>query len=367
MTRDKITYWKKKWNITWKNTLVTASILALATAVAYLYHLYTAGTVNIIMFYTIALIFIPRYTEGYWPGIFASMISVVCVNFFFTFPFWKINFWLEGYPVTFICMLVIAIIVSAATSYTKEQSRLLAKQEKLLMEAEKEKMRANLLRAVSHDLRTPLTGIIGASGLYLEGEETLSADKKRDLVRHINEDGNWLLNMVENLLTVTRIREDATNVSKTLEPVEEVISEAVKRMKKRHPDAQIKVHLPEEFIMIPMDAMLIGQVLLNLMENAYLHAHSNREMRIYTKDQENEVVFFVKDFGVGIAPEKLDTIFDGVSQTENDASDSKKGIGIGLSICKTIIVAHGGKISATNHNEGAEFFFTLPKGDTEDA
>jgi len=353
-------YWLRKWEITWKNTLVTAAILIGVTLVAWLYHRLSAGTINIVMFYTIALIFIPRFTEGYVPGIVAAMVSVGCVNYLFTDPYFKWDFSREGYPVTFFCMLVISIAVSAVTSYTKEQSRILARQEKQLMDAEKEKLRANLLRAVSHDLRTPLTGIIGASSSYLENETFLSEEKKKDMVRHIGEDANWLLNMVENLLTVTRIQDGSTRVNKSLEPVEEVLSESVRRLKKRLPDAKVRVRMPEEFVMIPMDAMLIEQVLINLMENSHFHAEADRETEVYTQNGENEVTFFVKDYGVGIAPDRLESIFDGESQTGSRESDSYRGMGIGLSICKAIITAHGGKIWAENHERGALLCFTLP-------
>lgn len=353
-------YWSKKWEITWKNTLVTAAILIAVTLVAWIYHRLSAGTVNIVMFYTVALIFIPRFTEGYVPGIVSAMVSVGCVNFLFTEPYFHWDFSREGYPVTFFCMMVIAAAVSAVTSYTKEQSRVLAQQEKQLMEADKEKMRANLLRAVSHDLRTPLTGIIGASSAYLENEALLSEEKKRSMVRHIGEDANWLLNMVENLLTVTRIQSGDTKVNKSSEPVEEVLSESVRRLKKRIPDAKVKIYLPEEFVMLPMDAVLIEQVLINLMENACFHAASEKPIEVYTRNTEEEVTFFVKDYGVGIAPDRLESIFDGESQQGSRESDSYRGMGIGLSICKTIITAHGGRIWAQNHETGALLAFSLP-------
>ena len=353
-------WWREKWEITWKNTLVTAAILTGVTVVAWLYHMLSAGTVNIVMFYTVALIFIPRFTRGYVPGIVAAMVSVGCVNYLFTYPYFSWDFSMKGYPVTFFCMLVIAIAVSAVTSYTKQQSGILASQEKKLMEAEKEKMRANLLRAVSHDLRTPLTGIIGASSSYLENESLLSEEKKREMVRRIGEDANWLLNMVENLLTVTRIRNDSASVSKSLEPVEEVMVEAVRRLRERIPEAKVKVSLPDEFIMIPMDAMLIEQVLINLLENAVYHAESREPVECSVRTGEAGVTFFVTDQGVGIPEDKLKHIFDGTGHTENSVADGHKGMGIGLSICKTIVAAHGGVIGAENHGHGARFYFTLP-------
>ncbi len=347
--------------VTWKDVGITLGILFVATLVAYVYDRITAQTMNVIMFYTLAILLISLMTQGYVPGIAAALLSVLAVNYLFTYPYWKLNFMLDGYPVTFFCMIVVSILTSTVASHMKKQTRALAEREKLLAEAEKEKMRANLLRAVSHDLRTPLTGIIGASSSYLENEDRLTGREKREMVRHIGEDADWLLNMVENLLTVTRISEGRASVNKSLEPVEEVMSEAVFRLKKRIPDAKIRVLLPDEFIMIPMDAMLIEQVLINLLENAVYHAGSEEPVECSTRIGREEVTFLVTDQGTGIPEDKLSSIFDGTGHTENSVADGHKGMGIGLSICKTIVAAHGGTIGVRNHGHGAQFYFTLPK------
>ena len=160
--------------VTWKDVGITLGILFVATIAAYIYDRLTAQTMNVIMFYTLAILLVSRTTQGYVPGIAAALLSVCAVNYLFTYPYWKFNFMLEGYPVTFFCMMVVSVLSSMATSHMKKQARELSEREKLLAEAEKEKMRANLLRAVSHDLRTPLTGIIGASSSYLENEERLT-------------------------------------------------------------------------------------------------------------------------------------------------------------------------------------------------
>lgn len=346
--------------ITWKDVGITLGILFVATIAAFLYDRLTAQTMNVIMFYTLAILLVSRLTQGYVPGIAAAFLSVIAVNYLFTYPYWKLNFMLDGYPVTFCCMMVVSVLTSMAASHMKKQAKELAEREKLLAEAEKEKMRANLLRAVSHDLRTPLTGIIGASSSYLENEDRLTGEEKREMVRHIGEDADWLLNMVENLLTVTRISEGRASLNKSMEPVEEVMSEAVFRLKKRLPDANIRVILPEEFIMIPMDAMLIEQVLINLLENAVYHAESREPVECSVQTGEAGVTFFVTDQGVGIPEDKLKHIFDGTGHTENSVADGHKGMGIGLSICKTIVAAHGGVIGAENHGHGARFYFTLP-------
>lgn len=224
-------------------------------------------------------------------------------------------------------------------------------------------MRANLLRAVSHDLRTPLTGIIGNSASYLEMESTLDPDEKRALVSHIQEDANWLLNMVENLLSVTRIDNETAQVNKSYEAVDEVVASSVARFRKRFPGAEVKVKVPDDVVMVMMDAMLIEQVIINILQNAQLHAHSKKPLELTVNEEGEFVLFRVKDYGDGIDESKLNTIFDGEGYTDKDRkNDSYKGMGIGLSICKTIISAHGGTISASNHDEGAEFCFSLPKG-----
>lgn len=192
---------------------------------------------SISLCYILALFLTARYTTGYFYGVLSALISVGCVNFLFTYPYFELNFTLTGYPMSFIAMFTISIITSALTTNIKEQARIISEREKLLMDAEKEKMRANLLRAISHDLRTPLTSIIGSSTVYLENEAHLTDIEKKSLVSHILEDSNWLLNMVENLLSVTRINNETARVNTSMEPVEEVMGEAVSRLKKRIPDA----------------------------------------------------------------------------------------------------------------------------------
>ncbi len=177
-----------------RDALITLLLLLLATALSFLYFDISQNSANVALLYILALVLIARITDGYLWGIFASLIGVVCVNFLFTYPYLALNFTLAGYPVTFIGMLAISLITSAATTHMKQQMQMLAERERLLVEAEKEKMRANLLRAISHDLRTPLTSIIGAGNSYLETGDFLDESQKKELVKQICEDSNWLLN-----------------------------------------------------------------------------------------------------------------------------------------------------------------------------
>ena len=318
---------------------------------------------NMAIFYILGIILVARYTDGYVWGALFDVLSILSVNYFFTYPYQGFNLTIEGYPVTFASMLVIYLITSAMTTNMKKQSMILAKQEKQLMEAQKEKMRANLLRAISHDLRTPLTGIIGNSESYLRMEGSMTDEEKRTIVENIENDASWLLNMVENLLSVTRINNTTAKVTKYIEPVDEVVSSAVARFRKRFPGAELRVFLPDRVVMVMMDAMLIEQVLINILQNAYTHAKSVKPVELRVTEDDKRVWFFIKDYGIGIDEKKIETIFDGEDylKDQDSKADGHKGMGIGLSICKTIISAHGGDIKARNHNEGSEFYFYLPK------
>ena len=267
--------------------------------------------------YIIVQILIARYTNGYLHVLFSSVFSVICINFFFTYPFFRLNFTLSGYPVTFIGMLIITLLTTATTS--------------------------------------PL----------LSDGSILSDAEKRELLENIENDSSWLLNMVENLLSVTRINDTVTHqVNKTPEIVEEVVAEAVQRLKKRFPSASIIVHVPTDYLLIPMDAILIEQVLINLLENALIHSGSSHSPELTVTDHPDHVTFCVKDFGHGLNPDVIPDIFSGICHNTGSV-DSHKGMGIGLSICKTIIDAHNGYIEAKNHTNGALFLFTLPKEEEE--
>ena len=300
------------------NTLFTLTLLGIATALAFLFFSFVSeNTANIALLYIIAQILIARYTNGYLFGLFSSVFSVICINFFFTYPFFRLNFTLSGYPVTFIGMLIITLLTTATTS-----------------------------------------------SLLSDGS-ILSDAEKRELLENIENDSSWLLNMVENLLSVTRINDTVTHqVNKTPEIVEEVVSEAVQRLKKRFPSASIVVHVPDDFLMIPMDAILIEQVLINLLENALIHSGSSHAPELTVTDHPDHVTFCVKDFGHGLNPDDIPDIFSGICHNTGSV-DSHKGMGIGLSICKTIIDAHSGYIEAKNHTNGALFLFTLPKDEEE--
>lgn len=252
-------------------------------------------------------------------------------------------------------------IICSQISMALERINLSKKQREATVEAEKEKMRSNLLRAISHDLRTPLTGILGASSAIIENGLVLDTAEHDKLILSIKDDSQWLIRMVENLLSVTKINDGNTKVIKTHEAAEEIVAEAVSRTKIRYPNKKITVTVPDDFLLVPMDATLIEQVLINLIENAI--KYSGEDSKVFAKIfvEDDYAVFEVSDTGIGIPPESLPTIFDGFRVTDNQPVDSSRGMGIGLTICKSIIKAHSGKIFASNREDGgAVFTFKLP-------
>lgn len=346
------------------NIISTVFILALATFLAFsFFHITQSDPANTALIYILALIIIARITTGYIFGIISALFCVIFINWCFTYPYFKVSFAISGYPVTFIFLLAISLIVSTLTTQLKKQDKMILERERAINEADKERIRANLLRAISHDLRTPLTSIIGSSDSFIENYNTLTDQEKLSLVSSINEDSHWLLNMVENLLSVTRIQDDTGRVKKEEEIVEEVVSEAITRIKKRIPDIEIRVSAPDNMLMIPMDPLLIEQVLINLMENAFVHSKSTRPIELRISEESATITFHVIDYGKGIDEQTIPLILNGEYSVPK-TSDTHRGMGIGLSICNTIVQAHGGKISAHNHADGAEFLFTLPKGET---
>ncbi|MCL2883528.1 MAG: DUF4118 domain-containing protein [Coriobacteriia bacterium] len=495
-------------SLTWTDAAKSLLILALATGLSFILKFFAIGDQNIIMMYMLAVLVISRITNGLVYGVAASVISVLVFNFFFTHPVFSFSATAPGYPVTFVIMLLAALIISTLTVRVKTQVKLAAKREqrtktlyeiscKLLVTrgtrqiadlinsyivqifsrsvvfytdpdspeppaalakgpedtallysedersvatwsfvnqkpagagtdthagaglyylpvvsegrslgvigvscargvpgvnskfflqlivaqaamalerqglsdaqsqatvlSEKEKLRNNLLRAISHDLRTPLTVIHGASSTIIENADALSEGEKRELLNNIKDDSGWLIRMVENLLFVTRLIDSGTGLVKATEAVEEIISETIGRIAKRFPEARVAVSMPDEVLLLPMDGTLIEQVLLNLLENAIKHNVKNQEITIRVEKDGRKVWFRVEDLGSGILEGDLPQLFNGFADPK-PSPDSARGFGVGLSICKSIIDAHDGQIMAENNKGGgATFSFWLPQ------
>lgn len=483
-----------------RGLIITALIFLAATGLSFVICELTpadensaAGTnIVVILLYILANILTSLFTEGYFYGILISVVSVFAINFFFTYPYFELNFTISGYPVTFVCLIIVSLITNTLTASVKNQAvqarirekqtstlylitrkllsskgtetvlsdtreyleelfgckavifsseadaesctnesdraaarlcfngadeagrntarysdatgiylpimsereifgvaglyypegitlsrewynifrmilsqtalalemqKLADEQRQIIIESETEKMRSNLLRAISHDLRTPLTGISGASSAIIENFDRFGKETLLKLAGDIQEDSQWLIRMVENLLSVTKISDETAKVKKTPEAVEEIAAEAISRIRARFPNSQIHIKVPDELLIAPMDATLIEQVIINLAENSIRHSGSSEPVEINIKKENNLAVFEISDSGKGIPEELLPHIFNNTVRV----GDSSRGMGIGLSICRSIVKAHGGEISARNKSDGgAVFTFTLP-------
>ena len=343
-----------------RNTLITIAILSASGIFCFLLQRLGPTDTHVPLLFVLAVLFVSRFTDGYVYGIVASMVAVIGVNYMFTYPYFALDFTITGYPLTFIAMLAVSIIVSTLTTQIKQQ-------EQIRLEVEKEKMRGNLLRAVSHDIRTPLTSIVGSASGILENQGILSEEKIMELVTDIKEEAQWLIRIVENLLSVTRINGEHAGIKTDDEIVEEIISSAVIKFRKRFPEVEVRVEMPEDVLMVPMDGILIEQVLVNLLENAVLHGKTTRVIRILITQRNDRLYFAVQDDGQGIEEAVLPYIFEGSLQPrDGKESDSKKNMGIGLSVCMSIVKAHKGNMKAENCSSGgACFTFWLPMGEKE--
>ena len=339
-----------------RDTLVTLGILLGVSGLCFALQGFDPQNNFVSMLFVLAVFLIARMTEGYFYGIFSSLVSVLIVNYLFTYPYFHFNFTLAGYPIAILTMLVVSITTSALTSRAKQSAR-------AQLEADREKTRSNLLRAVSHDLRTPLTSILGVSSAILENDDAIGKSERLALLQDVQNDASWLIRMVENLLTITRMDNGGeAKVTKTPEVGEEILEASAFKFRKLYPDFHLVMTAPEDIMMIPMDAVLIEQVLLNLMENAVLHAVSADQLWVSLIRRNDMAVFQVRDNGAGIAPALLPKLFSGSAPcAEESTGDQKRNMGIGLSVCDTIIRAHGGTLTAQNLKSGGALFeFSLP-------
>jgi len=232
--------------------------------------------------------------------------------------------------------------------------------EKIRIAMEREHLKSNLLRSISHDLRTPLTGIAGASSYIVERGKNLDCDSILHLVGDINEQAVWLTTLVENMLNMTRIDNGNLEVNKQLEVVDDVVNEAVSHVIGLHDRSFSKI-MPKDLIAIPMDGKMIVQVLINLLNNAVRHTLNNCPIELSIKQSEGSVEFSVADGGAGMDPSIEGHLFEAFVTSGKTGADGKKGVGLGLAICKAIVQAHGGSIVAgTSYLGGMLFTFTLP-------
>jgi two-component system sensor histidine kinase KdpD len=494
------------------NAFETIVIMSLFTILSLIFKKIGFHESNVIIVFILGVLFVARNTDGYIYGIMAAIIGVLSFNFFFTIPYYSFLAYRSDYPVTFIVMLIAAIITSTLTSRVKTQAKIsfirenrmrilykinnllltgkdkrqivescgdnlidmfnrsimitivddknilqkpniypfndkynknifessleiegvercfitgksvgieaeipmnnvgyyhpitgqnkirgvigiacfeentLSENEKILLQSvstqmalaieredlyekkrqvnlenERERLRGNLLRSISHDLRTPLTGILGSVSTISDNYDVLDNDTKKELIQNIYKDTSWLIHSVENILSMTRLDEGRLEIKKDVEIVEEIISESISKVTKFSGKHNIKTNLPDKMIILLVDGLLIEQVLINLIDNAIKYTQSDSIIEIKVTQKDENVFFEVSDNGNGIPKEDIKYIFDRFYTKTKGISLEKRGIGLGLAICKSIIEVHGGYMEVFNNSSGgATFKFSLP-------
>lgn len=240
-----------------------------------------------------------------------------------------------------------------------EKEQLLKQRSESEMRLEKERLRANLLRSISHDLRSPLTSISGNAENLMTNETKLKQEKRQKIYQDIYDDSVWLINLVENLLSVTRIENGTMELNIQGEVAEEVIEEALKHISRRGKQQKIMIDC-EEILIAKMDVKLIFQVLINLVDNAVKYTPKGAEIVVGAKKCGDKVVFSVKDNGQGLTAEQKKRVFDMYYTVNNTVSDSRRGMGLGLPLCQAIIQAHGSELKIyDNAPTGTVFRFAL--------
>lgn len=265
----------------------------------------------------------------------------------------------SGHPLqSFEKNLMVALLDECALALEKE----ITMREKQQAEAQagQEALRANLLRAISHDLRTPLTSISGNANILMERADQLEPEKRRSLFTAIYDDAMWLINLVENLLAITKIEDNRVNMNMEPELLEDIFSEALSHLDRNACKHHIHTELSDDMLMADMDARLMVQVVINIVNNAIKYTPEGSHITLSAERSGQLVVVEIADDGPGVSDEARERLFDRFYTVGNERGDGRRGLGLGLSLCKSIITAHGGTIEAIkNEPHGTIFRFTL--------
>ena len=314
---------------------------------------------NLIMVYMLGVVVVAvRWGRG--PSVLASLLAVAAFDFFFVPPRFSFEVADAQYLVTFAAMLIVGLVISQLTTRLKHQAQAAVEAR---MHVETERLRNSLLAAISHDLRTPLAAIVGASSSLTEEDAALSPAARRALGRDILESSQRMSELVNNVLEMARLQSGSVQLKREWYPLEEVVGSALSHLKHRLAGYPVNLHLPAETLWISMDGKLIESVLMNLLENAVKYTPPGTAIEVSALVAGGEVQITVADNGLGLAPGSEERVFEKFYRAHEEGSEG--GVGLGLAICRAIVEAHEGHITAANRPEGgACFSFTLPTGGT---
>ncbi len=255
----------------------------------------------------------------------------------------------------------ILLSVLGECTLAMESRRNAREKEEAAVMAKNEQLRANLLRAISHDLRTPLTSISGNAENLMLNRTVLEEQTQTGILKDIYEDSLWLIQLVENLLAITRIGEGRTQLNITAQLVEEVVEEALHHVRKRNRTHVLITEMPDELLLAKMDARLISQVIINLADNALKYTPAGSRITISAQKEGDMAAIRVADNGPGIPNRRKKQVFDMFYTGSTRVADCRRSLGLGLSLCRSIVEAHGGEIRLSDNDpSGCVFTFTLP-------
>lgn len=344
-----------------KNIAVTAAIMTSAYYINILIETATSFKRVEPMIYLLAVFFVAVCTDSFVYGAVSSVAASLTLFIIYIQPASVIGFTFN-LVLAIIIVFVASIMVCALTVYIKRDK-------KLKRITANERMRADLMRAISHDLRTPLTSIYVSSSTILDSYHAMTPEQRLELVKDIKNEANDLIRMTENGLLIARMSDDKVKLARTAGALDELIDATVAKFKKHYPDCPFDFEIPDEPVFVAMDAMLMSQVLSNLLENAVFHAKGMTKLLLRISATERDVLFEVIDDGCGLPKEG---IFPGADRKKrrtqkevDDADRSQSGrhnMGIGLSVSSAIVKAHDGELKAENNEKGGTtFYFKLTR------
>lgn len=311
--------------------------------------------VNIAMVYLLAVVIVAlRFSRA--AAVTTSALSIVAFNFFFVPPRFSFHVYDGQYLLTFAIMLAVALVISGLTRSVRRQAQA---QAALELEAETERMRSALLASISHDVRTPLAVIAGASSSLLEKGESLGPETRAELARSIYEQSRDMSELVSKVLQMTRLESGAIRLERDWDSLADIAGAVLRRLGERLSTHRVMVDMARDLPLVRVDATLIEQALGNLLENAARHTPRGTFVRLRAEHKASEVVVSVEDFGPGLAEADVERVFAKFQHGRPEGGGG--GVGLGLAICRAIVRLHGGRAWAERiPGGGTAFRFTLP-------
>lgn len=336
--------------------MLTLQVITTALAVVLDYRGFPDATAVIV--YVLGVMLTTMLTPGQAYSLISSIISILSYNFFLIYPRFSLAIDGLGYASTLAAMFLFSLIESNLMAVLRKNERL-SMEARLL--AQREQLRADLLRSVSHDLRTPLTSISGNADMLLDEDARLSPEVQRSMIQDIYDDATWLSDVVQNLLGITRLEDADVHLQMSAELVDEVMEEAMRHISRDASRHVISVVPPADLCLAYMEPHVIAQVIVNLVNNAIAHTPEGSRIVLSASHDASNVIIRVSDNGPGIPDADKERVFESFYTSTDNSADSRRGVGLGLSLCKAIIEVHKGSIWVEDtEGGGATFAFTLP-------